>query len=435
MNKEKRKGTFKAFAAGLLSAAMLVTSSSCGQKQTGPAETQSGGKIAVITKQQLSFWDDVKKGAQDAGDEFGYEIMYTVADGDNDYVSQIAAINDAINKKVDAIVIAPNSETELNEALTKAIDNGIKVVTINSSLDNSMLPKIVSAISSSDTDGGVVAAKNAVSAFVKNGGDLANIGKIGIVGHTAGTAEERISGFIDRMTESIADAKGIEIPEVDNSAAMAAAMAAAMGGAAAAQGGAEGAGGAQGGPPTTTMPVTTAPVETTTTIPFEQLSEIEQAHYLVDKETEAKKAEDARQLDLIKKNFVQSERCARVDEAKDAAKKLLGDNGNGISIMYATNTNTTLGVCAAVEELGLTGKVTVVGFNSDEEELAYIRRGVLDGTIIQNPYIMGYVGVRYAKQAINEQGVSKMLDTGVTYVNAGNMNEDYIQLLLYPDKF
>ena len=167
----------------------------------------------------------------------------------------------------------------------------------------------------------------------------------------------------------------------------------------------------------------------------ENLTELEKAERVVAQHEEELKAEGERKLAQIKKNFVQTERCARIEEAKEETKKLLGTDGNGFSILFATNTNTTLGVCAAVEELGLSGKITIVGYNSDEEELAYIRRGVLDGVILQNPYIIGYVGVRYAKQHVQGGGTAPQLDTGVTFVNAGNMNDDYIQLLLYPDKY
>ncbi|MGN0615400.1 sugar ABC transporter substrate-binding protein [Ruminococcus flavefaciens] len=444
MNKKKRSA-FKSVAAGLLAAAMLVTGG-CGQKQTGPPGSQGGGTIAVITKQQLSFWDDVKKGAQDACDEFGYDMVYTVADGDNDYVSQIAAINDAINKKAKAIVIAPNSEKDLNEALTKAIDSGIKVVVINSEIDPSMYSMLASRIGSSESDGGTVAAKNAVAAYKNKGGDLASIGKIGIVGHTAGTAENRIKGFTDRLTRNIANAKGIEVPEENPYAALAAAAqgaagaqgdppagvdGAAQGGdaAAAAQAAAQGAQAAQGNAQAGDNAAQAAEVNE------ENLTELEKAERVVAQHEAEVKADGVRQLAQIKKSFVQTERCARVEEAKEETKKLLGTDGNGFSILFATNTNTTLGVCAAVEELGLSGKITIVGYNSDEEELAYIRRGVLDGVILQNPYIIGYVGVRYAKQHVQGGGTAPQLDTGVTFVNAGNMNDDYIQLLLYPDKY
>lgn len=440
MNKKKRS-TFKSIAAGLLAAAMLVTGG-CGQKESGPPGTQGeGGTIAVITKQQLSFWDDVKKGAQDACDEFGYDMLYTVADGDNDYVTQIAAINDAINKKAKAIIIAPNSEKDLNEALTKATDKGIKVVVINSEIDPSMYSLLASRIGSSEADGGTVAAKNAVAAYKNKGGDLANIGKIGIIGHTAGTAENRINGFITRLTENIATANGIEVPEQNPYAA----LAAAAGGAAGGQGGPSA--GVQGGPPAGVQGGAPADAQAQAGAPAgndnagaaevndENLTELERAEKVVAQHEAEVKAEGERKLAQIKKNFVQTDRCARVDEAREETKKLLGTDGNGFSILFATNTNTTLGVCAAVEELGLSGKITIVGYNSDEEELAYIRRGVLDGVILQNPYIIGYVGVRYAKQHINGGGTAPTLDTGVTFVNAGNMNDDYIQLLLYPDKY
>ncbi|MBP5579166.1 MAG: substrate-binding domain-containing protein [Ruminococcus sp.] len=430
MNKEKRKGMFKAITAGFLSAAMLV-SGGCGKGQSGPPTSQ-GGKIAVIAKQQLSFWDDVKKGAQDACDEFGLEMTYTVADGDNDYVTQIAAINDAINKKVNAIVIAPNSENDLDEALNKALDSGIKVVTINSELNSEMQAKVSSKIGSSESDGGAIAAKNAIDAYKKKGNDLANVGKIGIIGHTAGTAENRISGFIERMTKGIANAKGVTVPEANPYAAMGggAPDGAAQGGApdGAAQGGAPD-GAAQGGAPDGAAQGGAAQAQ----VNEENLTELEKAQRVIAEHEAELEAENERQLAVIKKSFVQTDRCARVEEAKEATKKLLGTDGNGFSILFATNTNTTLGVCAALEELNLAGKITVVGYNSDEEELAYIRRGVLDGTILQNPYIIGYVGVKYAKSAMSGGAVIQSVDTGVTYVNSSNMNDDFIKLLLDPD--
>ena len=79
MNKKNRRGVFRAIAACTLSAAMLL-SGGCGSKgaQRGPGgpNAQQGGTIFVITKQSLSFWDDVKKGAEDAGEEFGYDIVF-----------------------------------------------------------------------------------------------------------------------------------------------------------------------------------------------------------------------------------------------------------------------------------------------------------------------------------------------------------------------
>lgn len=136
---------------------------------------------------------------------------------------------------------------------------------------------------------------------------------------------------------------------------------------------------------------------------------------------------------MISSYFIEGNRCATLEASYEEAKKLLTEN-NDIRVLFTTNTNTTLGACQAIEELDLADTITVVGFNSDEQELKYIKTGVLDGTIIQNPYNMGYIGVRYGIQAANGENVTGSLDTGVTWISAKNINDDDIQLLLYPEK-
>ena len=116
MNRNKKNGVFRTVAACTLAAAMLL-SGGCGPQGGPPAGVVRGGKIAVIAKQPISFWDDVRMGAEDAGRELGFEIIYSVAEGDNDYASQVESIKNAIRDNVNAIVIAPNSTTDLNSAL------------------------------------------------------------------------------------------------------------------------------------------------------------------------------------------------------------------------------------------------------------------------------------------------------------------------------
>ena len=249
---------------------------------------------------------------------------------------------------------------------------GIKIVNINSKVND--YGKIDSFIRSSDTDSGAVAARNVAKILENKGADYEKLGKIAIIGHTASTAEERIEGFISVLT-SYATQK-IKKPTV-----------------------------------TETDP--------------DKLREAE----------EAAEAEYNSKLEKFSKSFIQGDRVAERKKAEEESLRLLGEDGNGISIMFATNTNTTLGVCDAVSKLKLDDKIIVIGFNSDEEELSFIRKGTLDGTVVQNPYMMGYVGVRYAKRLIDGTSVTCDLDIGATFVNGSNMNDEYIQLLLYPDKF
>ena len=367
MNKNKGKGFFRALAACTVAAA-LVASVGCGKSDAAKGR---GGrpieKIAVITKQQLSFWDDVKKGAEDAGAELGYNIMYTVAEGDNDYVSQIDAIKNAMSAGAKAIVIAPNSDTDLNSVFKEAESRGIKIVNINSKAD---YEGVATLINSSDSDSGALAARSAVKILRVTDPNLENVGKIAIIGHTASTAESRIEGFIQVFTEQFASTLN---PEV-------------------------------------TLTVDEA---------MEGLS-------LEDK----RKAAIDEQIGKFKKGIVQGESCAKRTDAEAEAKELLKSDGNCISVIFATNTNTTLGVCDAVNDLNLGDKIIVVGFNSDQEELDYIKTGILDGTVIQNPYVMGYLGVRYAHKLVQGSDVTSHLDIGSTFVNQSNMSDDFIKLLL-----
>ena len=121
-------------------------------------------------------------------------------------------------------------------------------------------------------------------------------------------------------------------------------------------------------------------------------------------------------------------------EAYHVATELLHDGGNGIKVLYGTNTNTTLGICLAVEEQELQDDVIVVGFNSSDKLVAYMESGVLDAIVLQNPYLLGYCGVTYSKKLIDGEKVASSLDTGVTLVTKDNMNLPYVQLLLYPER-
>jgi len=401
MNKMKRKGVLRKIALCAVSLTMLASATACGKPQ------DTGGKIAVICKnEKVSFWDEVKKGAVDCCDEMGYELLYYCAEGDNDFASQIEDINDAINKNAKAIVIAPNDTTELNETLEKANDKGIKIVYINSKAN---YDGNVSFVGSQDFDGGAVAARNAARVMFSTANESgAYVGKVAIIGHTASTADLRITGFKATFSASlgqyIAKMKAQAAAANEASGSGVPAESAPAQGAAAAQGGAA-QGAAQGGASAGTG----------------------------DSGSGAKAMTAEEQQAMIASFFIDGQRCATKEAAYEEAKKIL-ENNSDIKVFYATNTNTTLGVCQAVEESDLSDTITVVGFNSDEEELKYIRTGILDGTIIQNPYNMGYIGVRYAIQSSNGESVTGNLDTGVTWISAKNINDDDIQLLLYPEK-
>ena len=432
MNRNKKKGVFRTVTACTLSAIMLLCSS-CGGPPAGVR--QGGGKIAVITKQPISFWDDVKLGAEDAGKELGYDIIYRVAEGDNDYATQIESIKTAMKENVGAIVIAPNGRTELNDVLQQAVDKGIKIIAINSNVTSpdSNNPLTTSLVNSSDFDGGVCAARNIIKSWKGKGKEVSDIGTIGIIGSTASTSDMRMLGFFDTMKRTLGKTSGVEFEELSimgvimgtasgapvqafmyESDASAGGDAAAYG----AEGGDAAANGAQDG-----NADANAAQEEETELTAAELEALAKQKEKADADTRIKMG--------IVNSFVQSEPCSKRKEAKEKALAMI-DQYPDLSILYGTNTNMTLGICDAINERGLAGKVFAVGFNTDDEIISNIKNGVLQGTVVQNPYVMGYVGVKFAASAINGDNVTNHLNTGVSFVNADNMNNDFIKLILDP---
>jgi len=77
---------------------------------------------------------------------------------------------------------------------------------------------------------------------------------------------------------------------------------------------------------------------------------------------------------------------------------------------------TTVGMLKAVKELGLAGKVVVVGFDYTKEIHESLATGLLQGAMIQIPYEMGYQGVMAACDAFEGKPVAKRIVTETVLV-------------------
>lgn len=100
--------------------------------------------------------------------------------------------------------------------------------------------------------------------------------------------------------------------------------------------------------------------------------------------------------------------------------------------LYATNEGAVVGVATAVKEKGKADDITLIGFDSSDQEIAFLQEKIIDGFVVQNPYNMGYLGVKAANDALEGKTVEKRIDTGATYVSLDNFEDEEIQKLLYP---
>ncbi|MGQ9673368.1 MAG: ABC transporter substrate-binding protein [Candidatus Aminicenantales bacterium] len=101
--------------------------------------------------------------------------------------------------------------------------------------------------------------------------------------------------------------------------------------------------------------------------------------------------------------------------------------------LFCPNESTTFGALRALEDKGMAGRVKFVGFDSSPKLVDGIRSGHLHGLVLQNPFLMGYQGVKTVVSYLKGERVPERVDTGETLVTPENMFLPEIQALLFPD--
>jgi fructose transport system substrate-binding protein len=121
-----------AMRAGYALAAMGV----CGDLAPGAVQAQEKKFLIGIVELQLSnpFFGRLKKAAVDTAKTHGLDVMTAEADTAGDSATQIAAIENMINRGAKGITLDPANSTALVPIVKKARDAGIVVVTTNTSL-------------------------------------------------------------------------------------------------------------------------------------------------------------------------------------------------------------------------------------------------------------------------------------------------------------
>jgi ribose transport system substrate-binding protein len=135
--------------------------------------------IAVIPKGTTHiYWQSVKKGAEDAGREFGYKILWSGPERETDRERQIQIIEDFVQQKVAGLVLAPLDKKALVPAVEKLDAKKIPCAIIDSGIDTD---KKLTFAATDNYQGGVIAAK-------RMGEILGGKGKIVVIKYVPGLA-------------------------------------------------------------------------------------------------------------------------------------------------------------------------------------------------------------------------------------------------------
>ena len=120
------------------------------------------------------------------------------------------------------------------------------------------------------------------------------------------------------------------------------------------------------------------------------------------------------------------------DTAKRASENLLNRFADVVQGIFTPNESSTAGMLLALQDIGKAGKISFVGFDSSQTFIDAMNANQLHGIVVQNPFNMGYLGVRTMVDSLLGKPVEKKIDTGVMLVTKDNLQSPEVHALLHP---
>jgi ribose transport system substrate-binding protein len=159
------------------------------------APANAADEIAVIVKTVNSnYWQNVQKGADAAikKTDGKYSMTFQGPASESAIADEVNMVENAINRKVAGIVLAPSDPDALVPAVKKAWEAHIPVVVIDSMLTKGAEKYYQSFLSTDNKKAGELAAKAMIDKVGKEG-------KIAVMSYVAGAGSEigRVGGFTD----------------------------------------------------------------------------------------------------------------------------------------------------------------------------------------------------------------------------------------------
>ena len=168
--------------------------------------------VAIITKGSDSdFWNDVKSGALSAANEFNINVTVEGPENEEDYNTQNEMIENADSRKAGVIILSAIDYEKNAPPVQNAIDNGIKVITVDS--DVNVKGKEL-FIGTDNISAGEKAAKQAVE-FCR-GQKYINIGIVNY-GENTENGKGRLKGFTDFINKT-KNAKIVDTVNIESNA-------------------------------------------------------------------------------------------------------------------------------------------------------------------------------------------------------------------------
>ncbi|WP_368732874.1 sugar ABC transporter substrate-binding protein [Microbacterium sp. ZXX196] len=207
-----------AFAA-LAATAVLVAGCQTGAGSDADAEAKATGEGLVIgwTQRGISgsdWWKTLVEGGQAEADAIGASIEMLDANGDT--VRQNADVQTLITKGVDVVIMNPNDPIGVAPSVQALADAGIPLVTVNSNLDESLIPDMFCYVAEDQEYTGSLAGEVAANKALEKFGDSGEMKIVGIGGFPGDVLTDlRFNGFMEGWEAVMAEHPGVETTKLE----------------------------------------------------------------------------------------------------------------------------------------------------------------------------------------------------------------------------
>lgn len=99
------------------------------------------------------------------------------------------------------------------------------------------------------------------------------------------------------------------------------------------------------------------------------------------------------------------------------------NGGEGINALYITDSVDTIGAAQVVVDFNKVGEIAIVGYGDTPDILRYVDKGIIYGTVMSDPYKMGYESIKAMMEIKKNNDVSTFIDTGVNIITKSNVKE------------
>jgi len=160
-----------------------------GPVPAAPKGAQIGGVSKTLTNE---YWRSLGEGYQAYAKKAGVEVVYQAAQSEGDQLGQLSIAENLISQGFDALLLSPQTDSNLQPALESAEAKGIPVINVN----DAVIPTVRHYVGNVQRDNGVRVAKW----FLKN---RPQGGKVAVIEGQAGVfaAGQRTKGFSQTIVE------------------------------------------------------------------------------------------------------------------------------------------------------------------------------------------------------------------------------------------